>query len=278
MIAIDSNYLKSKDSILFDKLIIDPFIPDQTVGLDILLDSTYREQNHLTQEVEINKIFFEGKPIRNFQESWISGLILICFILIAYVNFNHRRRFSQLIRATFAKNYMNQLIREGNLFKERFSLILLINYALIIPLFIYFSIDLLFPFKGLAKSTQIFGYLVLISLGIWLFKVLIIKLNGLIFKTPKPTYEILLYIYLNNIVLSLITLPLISIYFFTQIKLFLFLCLGIFILIYILRIIREFMIGLSFSIFSVLHLFLYLCSLEIIPAVILIKIITIYYR
>jgi len=278
LIAIDTNYLKSKDSTLFDEHIIDPFLQDQTVGSDRLFDSINMDQNLLTQEIEINKTLFEGKPIRNFQENWISGLILICFILIAYVNFNHKKRLSQMIRAAFAKNYMNQLIREGNLFKERFSLILLINYALIIPLFIYLSIDLLFPFKGLGKSTEIFSYLALISLSLWLFKVLIIKLNGLIFKTPKPTYEIVLYIYLNNIVISLIILPLISVYYFTQIELFLFLCLGIFILIYILRIIREFMIGLSHSIFSVLHLFLYLCSLEIIPAVILIKIITIYYR
>jgi len=275
--STDSTNVKTKDSILKEYAVNDTLIPIQSVDSSMLIDSVYNDSLQFTAEVRQEKIFFEGKPIHSNQEHWISGLILFCFVLLAYINFNYRRRLSQMIKAVFAKNYMNQLIREGNFFKERVSLLLLINYALIIPLFIYFSFELLFPFKGISKNIQIYSCILLISFSIWIFKILVVKLNSIIFKTPKPAYEILLYIFINNLILSLIILPLISIYYFTQIELFLFFGLGISLSIYIIRIIREFMIGLSYSIFSVLHLFLYLCCLEIIPVVILIKIISDYY-
>lgn len=273
----DSTIFKTNDSVFNMDFSINTLDSTQSIDSAILLDVNYTDSLRFNSEVKQERIFFDGKPIYSNHDHWISGIFLLCFVILAYLNFNYRRRFSQMIKAVFARNYMNQLIREGNFFKERASLLLLTNYVLIIPLFIYFSSELLFPIKGISKNMLVFSYILLIALSIWAFRILIVKLNSVIFKTPKPAYEILLYIFISNMLLSLIILPLITIYYFTHLDIFLFLGLGIYLSIYIIRLIREFIIGMSYSIFSVLHLFLYLCCLEIIPVVILIKIISVYY-
>ena len=50
-----------------------------------------------------------------------------------------------IFRAVFAKNYANQLIREGNLFNERIALVLFLIYLAVISLFVYLAIPMFEP-------------------------------------------------------------------------------------------------------------------------------------
>ncbi|MCK4569265.1 MAG: DUF4271 domain-containing protein, partial [Bacteroidales bacterium] len=61
---------------------------------------------------------------------------------------------------------------------------------------------------------------------------------------------------------------------FADSELFFYIILAIIPLVYILRIIREAVIGFRLINFSVFHLFLYLCTLEILPLIVLAKILT----
>lgn len=256
---------------------LNPLKDSLTLSNTSLQEDTMSIGSDTTTSYQLEQLRYDGAVRRINNEQWISGALLLAFVLLAFVNFNHKRRFSQMIKAVFAKNNLNQLIREGNLFKEQISLVLTIVYFLVLPLFTYFSLELLFPLKGMFKSLEFFAYLLVFIISLWGIKVLIIKINSLIFKTPKPAYEITLYIFISNLFQSLILLPFITIFYYTDIDLFLFLGIGFYMGIYIIRLVREFMIGMSYSIFSVLHLFLYLCCLEIIPIAILIKLVSIYY-
>ena len=44
---------------------------------------------------------------------WIIPVLLICFSIFAWVRVSYRKRFTQLVQASYSKQYMNLLIREG---------------------------------------------------------------------------------------------------------------------------------------------------------------------
>ena len=108
-------------------------------------------------------------------------------------------------------------------------------------------------------------------------KIVFIQLTALLFQTQKSSFELLLNIIVFNLALGVIILPFITLFIYTQFLIFLQLSIAIYAIGIILRLFRELQVGLSGSIFSVLHLFLYLCTLEFVPTVIVSKSIISFY-
>lgn len=75
---------------------------------------------------------------------------------------------------------------------------------------------------------------------------------------------------------SVIQLILILLYTYSQLKIILWVSIGVLIIFFILRLIRSFIIGYSLTPFSKSFLFLYLCSLEILPIIWIYKMISDY--
>jgi hypothetical protein len=205
--------------------------------------------------LKVNKIHLNS--VNRYQPDWILALILVCFILQAWVQFVYRKRFRQLILAPFSKRFLNQLVRDGNLFNERLSLALGIIYFIGIALLIYEVNYLLLEGHTPSPLTEFSFYLmIMLSLFLyWVVKVFGIRLLGMVFKTENTTAMYLL----NVLVINYITLIILILS-----LLFLF--------------VRGFLIGLSLTKFSYIFLFVYLCTLEILPLIILIKFSLIFYN
>jgi hypothetical protein len=113
---------------------------------------------------------------------------------------------------------------------------------------------------------------VLVYLGFLTAKVALVQLLGAIFKTRETTGNYLL----NLLIFALLSGPvlLIALVFIIYLKLviLLYICLFIFALLLVFRFMRGFFIGMALTKFSYLFLFVYLCSLEILPFLVLIKI------
>jgi len=99
----------------------------------------------------------------------------------------------------------------------------------------------------------------------------LVSILGIVFKTKETTYNYLL----NLMIFAIITGPVILFFlvFIVYLKTpaILYLCLAIIILLFIFRFIRGFLIGMALTRFSYLLLFVYLCSLEILPLLVLLK-------
>jgi len=205
---------------------------------------------------------------------WVSGILLICFILIAWGRLFFGRRLDMIFRAVFAKNFANQLIREGNLFNERIGLVLFVNYLAVISLFVYLAIPL-FTTASLGLS-DIMIYLSIVGffLGLWFLKTLLSKTLSLLFNTNEHAKELMSNMYLFNLFAGILLLPLVCCMAFAQTEVFFYIRLTILSLIYTFRIFREAIVGFRLINFSVFHLFLYLCTLEILPMIVLAKILT----
>ncbi len=211
-------------------------------------------------------------------EDWISILLLLGFVLLAISKFIFRKRFNDFFKAFWARNYSNQLMREGNIFKEQFGLLMFLLYLISVPLFYSISLIYLLPTYESKLSLVLVTQIVILFLILWSYRVLFIKITSFIFKTPKPSAEILTQLFIFNLISAVAVLPFITLFYYSEFTVFLIIGIIIWSLIQIYRFIRLFIIGFSYSIFSGLHLFLYLCTLEIVPIIILIKIVNNFYQ
>ena len=205
---------------------------------------------------------------------WVAGILFLSFILFTWLYVSNRKKLNQIVKGFFIPRVANQLKRDEFSFTNRVSIFLWILFVTSLTLFLS---ELLSFFKipplseNLALSYFIIAFIIII---IYLVKVIIIKLFGYIFQTNKEASDYILMIYLFGNTLALILLPIvISMLFIKQISPSIFIYTGIFTIVVftVARIIRGTIIGVNSIRFSPFYLFLYLCALEILPFVIMVK-------
>jgi len=171
------------------------------------------------------------------------------------------------------------MIRDGNLFKERISIALGFIYIIATSLMIY-EANILLSGHLPEKIAGIYLYLLIIVCLclFWLLKISIIRILESIFKTYHASGDYLLNLLLINAFAGLLLLPLLIFVVYMKSIYSLYICLILFSILFIFRFVRGFVIGLSYSKFSYLLLFVYLCTLEILPLIILAKLVLTYYH
>ena len=220
---------------------------------------------------------FRTVPFTKNPPGWILGVILICLILIAWTHVFYSNRIRLMFKAPFSQRNVNQLLRDGNIMTERFTLTYSAVYILTFSLLLFEINRILvgFRFTHLNDMT-IFGILNLFVIGYYVLKMCVIWFLGSVFKTRETT----LNYQLNLMILSMITGPVLLVFlipflFIPDIKLLYMSIMAAGILL-LFRFVRGFFIGMSLTKFSYLFLFVYLCSLEILPVLILVKILLIF--
>ena len=230
--------------------------------------------SHQLKNQEIKPI-----PFVKFQPDWLLGVLLFCFIILAWVQVFYSRRLRQIMLAPFSKRFLNQLIRDGNLFSEQISFAMSIIYLITLSIFLY-EINEFFLVKNATSPIQglpLFGLILILMLGFWILKVGVIRFLSLIFRTRQTSRDYLLNILIFNIMTGFFFLPILVMAIYLKYVIFLWICLVIFGLFLLFRLIRGFLIGISITKFSYLFLFVYLCSLEMLPLIVLLKVILNYY-
>ncbi|MFZ4399604.1 MAG: DUF4271 domain-containing protein [Bacteroidales bacterium] len=216
--------------------------------------------------------------VRNEESNdWIVFLLLLCFSVLAWILIFSRKRVKQITKACYSNRTINQLFRDGDLFKERLAIPFTIIYFISFSLFIFQTSHYYLNLKQFGLYTFLF-YIKMLAIitGLYFLKQLISKFIGIVFKNNTATYFYLLNGLIYNIVSGIILLPLLLFMIFSQgvissfainISVFLLIVLSV------VRYFRYIIIGVSYSKFSHFYFFLYLCTLEILPILIIIKII-----
>jgi hypothetical protein len=128
-------------------------------------------------------------------------------------------------------------------------------------------------------KTAMYSTIAISLIVMYSVKAALIRFSGFVFKTNKESaeYASTMFIFLN--ILGLFMLPVVTcIAFVKQINPHVFIYVGYFIILSFLcvRLIRGLVIGFNSNRVSKFYLFLYLCTLEIIPLIILVKLFKIY--
>jgi hypothetical protein len=206
---------------------------------------------------------------------WTVGAMLVCLLIYTWVQRFYTKRLRQIFKAAALPRYMNQLEREGNLFTERVSLGLSMVFLIIFTIALGQIFEYISGVNFSGKEGK-WLYLELFAAvsGIWLIKAGIIKVTGIIFMTSEYARAYLL----NNLIFNMITglllfLPVVMTA-FSDATIYSWVSIVIISILMIYKVLRGVFIGITNSNFSILYLFIYLCTLEILPFVILYKALT----
>jgi Domain of unknown function (DUF4271) len=274
-IAIHSDTVLSRDL----KLISHQRCTDSTANFQSLLSPGIPSAQSFFTSHQLKTQGIRPVLFKQYQPDWILGLLLLCFILLAWVQVFYRRRLRQILTAPFSKRFLSQLVRDGDLFSERIAVATGFIYLVSTSLFLYqlYELALLKDAGKLLQGFTLFAMISIFVLGFWVLKIGLIRFLSFIFRTRQTTREYLLNILIFNILTGIFLLPLLIFVLYLKSVMFLWVCMIIFALFFLFRFVRGLLIGISITKFSYLFLFVYLCSLEILPLLILIKIVLRYY-
>jgi hypothetical protein len=218
-------------------------------------------------------------PLTHTQEKpeWIFGVLLAAFILVAWTLFFFYKRFSIVVSAPFSKRHLSQLTREGNPLRERIAISLSAVYILVMSLTIYQWNELYFGWSNpFIYGFRLFLLIMLALILFWTLKLFAMNFLSIIFRTHQSNSEYLLNIMLFSTLSGLVNLPLLVLAIYLNSLPILFISLIIIILLFTVRFIKGMLIGVALTRFSYLFLFVYLCALEILPLVVILKLALIY--
>ena len=232
---------------------------------------------------EVPSIFFPYKTqptiinhrVRQVQQyDWLTLLLILCLGILVWVKYEGGRRISQIFKAVGARHNMNQLFREGDIIRERITPGLMFNYLITFTTLVFLLIrpfDIEIP--GAESSFLQFSILAGVIFILWILKLTVIRLSGIVFKTRNDTNEYLITNIIFILVTGLVALPFVFSAHYSNNDIILWVSAAIFGLGLIMKFIRSVFVGLTMQTFPVFYIFLYLCTLEILPLLIMCKLI-----
>ncbi len=212
------------------------------------------------------------QPIAREQtgNDWTFLLLFVCVILFTWVQVYYRKRFIQIFQSVFSEKRVHFLIRDGRLFNEQITLALGFIFVMAFSLFL-FLINKFIIGLSLGNGFFLFIKIVLALTGFILIKFLLIQLIKAIFLTREATSRYVLNSLIFDLTLGVVLLPFLIFITYTGSDMLIYLSLIIISITFIYKLLRGFVIGLNYSGFSLFYLFLYLCTVEVLPVVVVVK-------
>lgn len=212
---------------------------------------------------------------RELTPDWILYFSIASLIVLAWLRLIYSKFIINIFKSALNYQLAIKVFNAPGLIQKRIFIFLNIFYYLTTGIFIYLALDYFryYPFelKGLDLLFAITGFLMAYSL----FRYTIMKLNGYLFNRQKLFSEAIFHNFLYNKITGIIIIPFILLLAYTRgIYQDVSLSAGLFVLlaINIMRIIRL-VIFLLKSAILIFYFILYLCTLEIIPLLVIVKLI-----
>ena len=205
---------------------------------------------------------------------WFTMIFVACLLILAWIQNSYSKRLSQIFQAVAQAHYINQLEREGNLFKERISIGLGFIFYTMSAIFGFLMVR---AFAGIPDGIHNFTVAAIIMGGLLSYQLVkssLIYLSGIIFDTREAArlYQLNIMIFNNVIGITLFPMAVICFYWDNDFVLITGLIIVALLLIY--RLYRGILTGLSNKNYNLFYLFLYLCTLEILPLLLLFKVVS----
>jgi len=241
-------------------------------------DSVYQDLiNPLTIKLKPSGEYgFIPKEKMQFLPDWTTWIILFLFLLLAFIRSSSEIYLSQIFQSAFNKKAANRLFNEkvNTLFHTSFLLDLF--YVMVTGLFIYQAVNHFSEFSS--DEAIIYCGLIFLAFSFYvLIKFAAYRICGAIFDTASETSEYIFHAKTGNRIIGLILFPIVLFLFlldgkYTEILLYFGIVLTL--ILSIIKILRG-MIIIAQKVFPVYYMILYLCTLEILPLLIVGKILLI---
>jgi hypothetical protein len=231
----------------------------------------------ITEERQVlteQKNYMEGAVRNESSVNWLPGVLILSFFVFSWVKMLYQKYVIQVITSSVNYQASIRLLRERNVLFRNMAVGLNFVFAINVGLFILFLIQ----FFGLKQVHQDnFISVVIYSLAVTLLyniKTFFCKLVGYIFMVREEFSEYIHNIHLFNKNIGLLLFPIVIVFPYINdfFKPFVFyLGISVVILMLVLRTFRGIQIIMRKGV-STFYLILYLCAVEILPVLLLVKI------
>jgi len=226
--------------------------------------------------VESKKIDAKTEINTDFKaDAWVIGVILFSTFVFAFVRMFYNKKYHNIIKSGTNYQYAYKLVKEGSSSSSRVNTFLSLVFYINISMFIFLILKLL-NIKVDLSDWKLYLLLILSLFIMYLGKRVANRILGYVFGNNDVVSEYLTNVWIYNIILGVFILPfIISIPFVPpEFKLpLMYIGIAIIILSLLFRILRNFRIAFKIKL-SIFYLILYLCTLEILPILIIGKMIS----
>ncbi len=231
------------------------------------------EHQNTIKQIATGNYGYEGKMIMKTSIDWLPIFILISLFMFSLIKVIFNKYILQVLYSLVNYQASVQLLRDRNVLFRNMAFVLNIIFALNTGLFVYFFIDF---FKlGQINQSGLLSFLIyaILILAFYNIRFIICKTVGYIFLVNETFEEYNHNEKLSNKNIGLLLFPVIILIPYVPVifkPLILYLGIAIVFIIFILRIIRAFQIIIRKEVSS-FYLILYLCTIEILPILFLVK-------
>lgn len=210
----------------------------------------------------------------NLYEDWMLLVFLIAIFNIAYVRITYQRRLQRLFSSLLRLQILRQIMREELVFSHRASILLFLNFVMLSSLILYLAFKYYgwpMPFEG-----GVLNYLICSGgiAGLYYGKLAANKFLRWLLRDQGLMREYLFEVFLVNKVAGIVALPIaLALVFFNvaDFERLLWLVVALAFLFLAYRLLQGLRMTVGQSV-SWVYIILYLCTLEITPFLILIKV------
>jgi hypothetical protein len=231
-----------------------------------------RDEKFLTSNIT-GPLQYDPIPLLSNQHEWQWVTLGISLLLIAIVRVGSRISFINLQKAFFSLPLFRQMVRDDELFPQGTHWPLLIVNVLVTATF-FFNITERSSSDFFSSDGEV-SVIVFKIIGIliiyYLLQFLLLKVVGVIFNTKKAISKHRYTINYYQFISSLFLIPVLIFYIYSSTLSLFYFSLVVWISIYLIRLARGMIIVLDVHGFSRFQIFLYICALEILPVIVLVK-------
>ena len=212
------------------------------------------------------------QPFIAQQNDWPVGILIFCFFVVSYIRITRKKYLKDMLQGLYSRPMFRQMIREGVLYSSGLvfpmTLVILLTYSVfayqLINLFNPTALSHIEPYRMLL---YLFGGI----LALLLTKTLLVRGAGFLFKTSESADEYASNSYFFHIITAITLLPVLFFSIFDKSSFLTYLSILLIALLFIYRILRGILISWEMRKYSLYQNLLYLCALEFLPILVIIK-------
>ncbi len=217
-------------------------------------------------------VYRDIQPLRTAKSpAWHFYIILLATLLLTYIRINFFKEFNDLIQGLFNMTFAQQIQREQELSLPLSALLLNILFALSLSFYLYL-IGSYFPlrFSGFTLFMFILASVSLLSVLRYFF----LKVAASVFPFRQELNFYNFNIFLVNKIMGIVLIPFLIILSFApagMMKLGIYASLIVVFILLSFSYVKGFLIGKDYLVYNKFHFFVYLCTSEIAPVLILVE-------
>ena len=214
--------------------------------------------------------YYFSRPFTSlFNESWVNVVLILSLALFAVLLTFRRNRLQYVPEALVSESGMNKLEHDGRLLEDWSGYLMMLFYTIITALFYYELFSIRDVHIGSYKGLGMYSIIAAVVFGLPVAKMLFVSFMLMLADCRVANSKFLSTIITYNFAVGTILLPILFLTTYTNIKLLIYIALGIIVLLYALEFVILFLNGMSYKKLQNIYFFVYLCILKILPAIII---------